>query len=107
MKNLKLSLKIGFSLGTILFIVAVLFGVTIIKMKSIQNESLILQNEFMPDVSGYTNIERNLNSAVYSMRGYIYTRDKKFLNEVDKSFSNVKDFIKSLQKLIKNSLKYS
>ncbi|MGE4517905.1 MAG: methyl-accepting chemotaxis protein [Desulfobacteraceae bacterium] len=99
MKNLKLSLKIGLSLGTVLFIVAVLFGVTIIKMKSIQTESLILQNEFMPDVSVYTNIERSLNNTVYSMRGYIYTRDKKFFNEVENNFSAVKEYIKEAVKL--------
>lgn len=103
MKNLKLSLKIGLSLGTILFIVAVLFGVTIIKMKSIQNESLILQNEFMPDVSIYTNIERNLNNTVYSMRGYIYTRDKKFLGDVEKSFLNVKKYMEEAKKLSEKS----
>ncbi|MDY0360293.1 MAG: methyl-accepting chemotaxis protein [Desulforegulaceae bacterium] len=99
MKNLKLSLKIGLSLGTILFIVAVLFGVTIIKMKSIQNESLILQNEFMPDVSIYTNIERNLNNTVYSMRGYIYTRDKKFLGDVENNFTNVKKYMEEAKNL--------
>ena len=99
MKNLRLSLKIGLGFGVVLFVVAVLFGITIYKLSGIQKDSEILETEFMPDISIYTNLERSLNNTVYSMRVYSDTRENKYIEEAKKSFKDVTKYIKKAKKL--------
>lgn len=93
MKNLKLSLKIGISFSVVLFIVAVLFGITIFKMNGIQKESQILEKKYMPEISIYTDLERSLNKTAYAMKVYVDTRDEKFYIDAVKNFRDVRLFI--------------
>ncbi len=99
MKNFSLSLKIFICFGTVLFIVALLFGITIYKLNEIQRDSEILETEFMEYIFIYTNLERSLNNTVYKMKGYSDTREKKYINDAKKNFENVKKYFNKAKNL--------
>ena len=105
MNNIKLSLKIGLCFGIVLFIVAILFGITIFNINKIQTYSVILEKEYMPDITIYSNIERNLNKTVSMMGYYSLTREDKYVEEAKKNFDQVKLYIeqaKALSRQAKN-----
>lgn len=98
MKNLKLSFKIGLSFGIVLIIMAVLFGITIFKLSEIQEESEILEKEYIPEIQVYSNLERSLNKTVYAMRVYSDTRETTYLNNAKENFKDVKKYINKAEK---------
>ena len=97
------SLTIGkrITLGfTIVLVILVALGATaLISMNSAKNISLSIQNENVPAVRAANNVERFSMETMYSMRGYAFTEESKYLEEMTTHLGEVKAALKEAQKL--------
>ncbi len=104
MRNLKLSLKIGLGFGIVILIACLLGGMAIWNMANITREAKILQQEYLPEVSIFTNIERSSLETMYAMRGYAFTMEHSYLEEGKTRLEEVKQSIKDAYRLAENAV---
>nr|WP_320050035.1 methyl-accepting chemotaxis protein [uncultured Desulfuromonas sp.] len=86
---MKLGVKIGSGFAVLLLIAISLGGLAIWNMHSVNEQSTVLAEEYVPEVEVANNIERSSLSTMYALRGYGFTADEKFLQEGRKSLDEV------------------
>jgi methyl-accepting chemotaxis protein len=102
-KRMKLGTKIGFGFGIILVLAAALGAVTVWNMKGVQDETMVLANEFVPQTDVIVDLGEDIREMMYSLRGYGYTEDVKFLQEGMKSVEEIKKGLASAKDLAAKS----
>lgn len=75
LKNLKLGIKMGMGFGLLVLLVIAIGGIAAFNMLQIKDNSLSLQDEYVPEVEVANDIERNALQVMYNMRGYSQTFD--------------------------------
>jgi methyl-accepting chemotaxis protein len=89
MKNIKLGIKIGGGFAILILIACTLGGLAVFNMKAVENDSVRLANEYVPEVGIAGDIERNAQLAMYAWRGYAFTKSADFLTEGKKKLDDV------------------
>jgi methyl-accepting chemotaxis protein len=77
---MKLGLKIGLGFAALLTIAATLGILAIVNMSNVQTKSVMLEQEYVPEVAIANQIERSSFRTMYAMRGYGLTAEKSFLD---------------------------
>ena len=95
-KNMSLAAKLGAGFGIIVIIAIVLGAVGVVNMKGVQKTTYILENEGMPQVSVVSIIESTIRDSAFEMRGYIFTHEKQYID-------NVKECAATIQKTIEDA----
>ena len=73
-----------------LLLIAILLGALAIwNMNSVNEQSTVLADEYVPEVEVANNIERSCLATMYALRGYGFTAEEKFLAEGRKSLEEV------------------
>lgn len=88
-KKMKLGVKIGLGFATLLAIAATLGILAIVNMEKVEEQSVMLDQEYVPEVAAANRIERSSFRTMYAMRAYGFTSEEQFL-------SAAKDNIKAL-----------
>lgn len=85
-KNMKLGTKIAFGFGVLIFIAVLLGSIAVYNMQKVKKESVILANEYIPEVIIATDLRGAANRLMYAVRGYAFSGEKIYydqgLNEV-------------------------
>jgi methyl-accepting chemotaxis protein len=103
MKNMKLGMKIGLGFGVVIAIALLLGAVAIWNMRSVSGLAEKLDTQFMPESGLATSIESNYLNALFEIRGYGYTLDKKFLDKGMKYIEQIKKDLKDAKELAARS----
>jgi len=72
-QDLKLSNKIIFGFAALIVITAILGGIATINMLTVKSKSVILAEEYVPEVAVATRLRGAANRLMYAMRGYSLT----------------------------------
>ena len=78
---MKLGVKIGLGFAALLTIAAVLGILAIVNMGRVKTKSVMLEQEYVPEVGIANQIERSSFRTMYAMRGYGFTAEKAFLDD--------------------------
>ena len=78
-KNLKLGTKIGGGFGILLILAIALGTLAVVNMDKVETKSVMLQQEYVPEVDIANKIERSSFRTMYAMRGYGFTTDEGLL----------------------------
>ncbi len=102
-KNLKLGAKLGTGFGLLIFISMILGGIAVYNMSNISTRSGHLAEEYVPEVRLASKLERNARETMYSMRGYSFSQESRFLEEGQNFLSNTHDNIDQARALANES----
>ena len=78
-KNLKLGTKIGGGFGILLILAIALGTLAVVNMDKVETKSVMLQQEYVPEVEIAHKIERSSFKTMYAMRGYGFTAEESLL----------------------------
>ena len=78
-KNLKLGTKIGGGFGILLILAIALGTLAVVNMDKVETKSVMLQQEYVPEVDIANKIERSSFRTMYAMRGYGFTAEESLL----------------------------
>ncbi|RKX92971.1 MAG: hypothetical protein DRP84_09185 [Spirochaetes bacterium] len=91
-KNLRLGSKLAFGFGIIIMLVAILGFISITQMNGVKFFSRRINDEFIPQVSTTSDVERNSLMAMKNITAYTMTKNptyltsgRKYLEEVEKN----------------------
>jgi len=104
MNGLTVSVKIVVGFALLLLITAVLGGMAIVNMNSVEENSAKLSDIYVPEVAVGNNVERYSLLTMYGIRGYSLTANKKFLNDGEDNLKHVLKYLDEAKALAK---KYS
>lgn len=95
--NLKLATKIGLGFATLTILAAVIGGVSILSLNSIQDETEHLANQSLPSVNESVRTDKGWREVLINMQAFDHTRDSYYF---DRAEENLVKFSHSLQALI-------
>ncbi len=105
-KNLKLGAKLGVGFGILILLSVILGGLAVINMNQVSTRSGYLSDEYVPEVSIASGIERTSLQTMYAMRGYGFTENEDFLeigrgklNEVKQNLDKARDLSREATQL--------
>ena len=98
-KNMRIGGKIGTGFVLIFLIAVGLVLLAIDRMNSIEDESELLNKEYVPEVRISNALERNCLLTMYNMRGYGLSEDERYLKEGQTHLAAVKETLGSAQRL--------
>jgi len=105
--DLKIGTKIGVGFGLLIFLSAVIGGISIISMNKIQKETDFLANESLPSVNESFRIDKDWREVLFFMQAYDYIRDPYYLNRADQYLTKYANSLDGLIKIDNNSKKSS
>ncbi|MCB2198848.1 HAMP domain-containing protein [bacterium] len=89
LKNLNLGTKIGGGFSLLILIALILGGLAVISMNTVNKESTVLAEQYMPEVEIAGHLERNSLLTMFNMRGYAYTEEEGYLEKGREYLSRV------------------
>ena len=92
-KNMKLGMKITCGFAALIVIAVALGGLAVWNMNNVKTVANELSNAKAPEVAVANNVERTSLLTMYTVRGYIYTEDKTFLEAGQKDLADVMKFL--------------
>ncbi|MCC7491884.1 MAG: methyl-accepting chemotaxis protein, partial [Fimbriimonadaceae bacterium] len=99
LKHATLGRRIGVGFGSLLAILAVLGLVAVTNMVRVKTKATMLATEYVPEVAVANDVERTSLHTMYEMRGFVYSRDAKFHDEMTKALGEVKGHLDEAGKL--------
>ena len=78
MKNLSLGIKISGGFGLLILIAIALGGMAVWNMNTVKTQSVMLADEYVPEVDMAMEFRGALNRLMFEMRGYGFTEDDAF-----------------------------
>jgi methyl-accepting chemotaxis protein len=103
LSNQKLGTKISLGFAALIVIAAVIGGVAVSSMKTVQGKSDVLVQEYIPEVKVASAIERYSLTTMYAMRGYGLSGEEKYLSDGRKSLAEVKKYLADATTLAEES----
>lgn len=103
LKNMRLGLKMIIGFGVLLAIAALLGALAMFNMLEIKTLFRKLAEESVPELEIANRIERASSQMVYQMRGYVYTRESRYLEAAEANLRDLRSHLKSAKDL---ALKY-
>ncbi len=98
-KNMKLGTKIGVGFGILIIIACALGGLAVKNMKAIEGKSIILANEYAPEVELANSVERNSAKIMFAMRGYTFSEEREYLERANDRMKRLDEQIGNTKKL--------
>ena len=89
MKNFSLGMKISFGFGLLIIIAIALGSTSIWNMKNVEEQSVMLAEEYVPEVDVAVELRGAANRMMYEMRGYGFTEEEKFYQNAQKEIKAV------------------
>ena len=86
---MKLGLKIGLGFAALLVIAVTLGVLAIMNMNAVEEKSIMLKTEYVPEVDIANKVERSSFRTMYAMRGYGFTEDQAFLADAKKNLQDL------------------
>jgi len=102
---MKLGVKIGLGFTALIIIAIVLGTLAIFNMSKVEERSIVLEQEYVPEVKVANDLRGAANRVMYEMRGYGFTQDEAFFEKAKKEIAAVERVIgecKELAKVSKN-----
>lgn len=93
MQHIGLRMKIGLGFGASIILSLALGLIAVEKMSAVDNKSIILTQEFAPEVDVANNLERLALKTMYNMRGYALTGEKSYLRESEKELNEAEKYL--------------
>lgn len=101
---MKLGVKIGSGFAILLAIAMALGGLAMWNMSTVEEQTLMLAEEYVPEVGIANNIERYSMLTMYEMRGYGFTEQEAFLAPARDNLSEVRTHLQSAKQLADQSV---
>ncbi|MGA2223047.1 MAG: methyl-accepting chemotaxis protein [Syntrophobacteraceae bacterium] len=98
-KNIRLSYKISLGFAAILFLAIALGTIALWNMNRVEQLSVKLDHEYVPEVSVANNMERYSLETMFEMRGYGLTQEKAYLDAGNKNLQEVKKYLEEARQL--------
>ncbi len=98
-KNMTLGRKIGAGFTAMILITVVIGGIAVWKMTTVGRQSTILAQEYVPEVSAITDVERAWLNTIFEARAYNYTELPSFLETTRKGFTDVRERLQDVKTL--------
>ncbi|NWH05281.1 methyl-accepting chemotaxis protein [Desulfobacter latus] len=89
MKNLSLGIKISGGFGLLILMAIALGGMAVWKMNTVKTQSVMLADEYVPEVEMAMELRGAVNRLMYEMRGYGYTEDDAFYQKAQEEMAAV------------------
>jgi len=105
--DLKIGTKIGIGFGLLIFLSALIGGISIVSMRQIQKETDFLANESLPSVNESFRIDKDWREVMFYLQAYDYIRDPYYLNRADQYLTKYANSLDGLIKIADNSKKSS
>lgn len=102
-KDFKIATKLGVGFGLLIVLTLIVGVIAVFNMNNISVQSGYLAEEYVPEVRIANELERSSLLTMYSMRGYGFTEEQKYLNEGLNRLNNVKKNLKDAQNLADQS----
>ncbi|MDY0360919.1 MAG: methyl-accepting chemotaxis protein [Desulforegulaceae bacterium] len=102
-KNMKLGTKIAFGFGVLICIAVLLGSIAVYNMQKVKKESVILAEEYIPEVIISTDLRGAANRLMYAVRGFAYSGEKKFYDESLKEMKTLDSIIVKGEELEKKA----
>lgn len=102
-RNMRLSLKIASGFSVILILAIALGTLAFWNMKKVERMSVKLAGEYAPVVAVANNVERFSFETMYEMRGYGFSKDKRYLEAGRKNLDEVKKYLDQAKQLVDRS----
>ncbi|MFW6209305.1 MAG: HAMP domain-containing methyl-accepting chemotaxis protein [Spirochaetota bacterium] len=99
LKNLKLGMKMGLGFGLVILLVVIVGGLAVYNMLDIQEQSVSLATEYVPEVDIANNIERNSLMVMYNMRGYSLKFDQEFYDQGQEYLAELNSYLDQAEQL--------
>jgi methyl-accepting chemotaxis protein len=103
--DLKIGTKIGLGFGMLIFLAAVIGGISTISMSKIQDETNYLANESLPSVNESFRIDKDWREVLFYLQAYDFVRDPYYLNRADQYLTKYSHSLDALLKLGNSSKK--
>ena len=103
MKNLSLGMKIYFGFGLLIMIAIALGTMAIWNMNNVEGQSVMLAEEYIPEVDVAVELRGAANRMMYEMRGYGFTEENKFYKNAQKEIKAVETALEKGRVLDSNS----
>jgi len=103
LKKMKLGAKIALGFGVLIAISAILGGVGVVQMGTVETETTKLAEEYIPEVDMAAELRAAANRLMYAVRGYIFTGDQVYYDEAQKELQAAKNAIEQGGQLEKRS----
>ncbi len=103
LNKVKLAVKIAIGFGTLILIACALGGIGTVQMKGVEGESVMLANEYVPEVDVAVELRGAANRIMYELRGYGFTEDEKFYANAQREFQAAEKALVKARELEKNS----
>ena len=89
MKNLSLGIKIAGGFGLLILIAIALGGMAVWNMNTVKTQSVMLADEYIPEVDMAMELRGAVNRLMFEMRGYGFTEDDAFYQNAQKEMAAV------------------
>lgn len=99
MKNLKMGLKLGLGFGGVLLLLCILSFFTLIQLREIAVDSVNISEEYMPELTGMSELDRNFREGLLNIRAFFLVEDEKAYEVAMKNFDSVKADLLQLKSL--------
>jgi methyl-accepting chemotaxis protein len=103
LKTMKLGTKIALGFGVLIAIAAMLGGVGVVQMGAVQTETEKLAEEYVPEMNVAAELSAAANRLMVAMRGYIFTGNQAFYEEVQEELQAAITAIRQGRELGENS----
>ena len=103
MKKMKLGTKIALGFGTLILIATALGAVAVWEMGAVETETTKLAEEYIPEVDMAVDLRGSANRMMYAMRGYNFTEDRKFHDQVQRELQTAENNIQEGRELEKKA----
>ena len=98
-KQLKLAVKIGGGFAILLALAVALGALAIINMDKVEEQSIVLETEYVPEVDIANKIERSSFRTMYAMRGYGFTGNEELLAEARDNMKTLQERLNAAKQL--------
>ncbi len=99
LNNFRLGVKIGIQLALLIIIMLGLGVIAAVRMKNVSDQSEILGNEYIPEVSIMSELEKSVLMTMYHMRAYGLTEKKSYYEKGSRHLDAVKKHTEDAKKI--------
>jgi methyl-accepting chemotaxis protein len=102
--KLKLGTKIALGFATMILLIIMIGAFVVWNMQKIKDDSGRISEKLMPQATLLNDVSRSLQKSLFEMRGFLYSKDKKYVANSQKYLNDSKE---GTNKTIKFSEKFS
>ncbi len=103
--DLKIGTKIGIGFGLLIFLAALIGGISIVSMRQIQGETNILANESLPSVNESFRLDKDWKEIMFYLQAYDYIRNPYYLDRANQYLVKYSNSLDGLIKIAGKSKK--